>query len=320
MIVGVNDIYETKYCSFNNTTSQGNTWLTIFTPTYNRVSRLPELYASLLNQDFKGFEWLIVDDGSTDSTRDLVLNWAGTTSEFPIRYIYQENAGKAMAHNRGVLEANGNLFFCVDSDDFLPPNAVRDIYSAWEMIKNDSSISGCLALKSDRGGDSLGKIWPEYLTVCSLRDFEYKYRFGGERAMIIKTAILRNYLFPEIMNNKFFPESVIYYQIDSKYDVYLLRRVVTICEYLEDGYTRNIRKIMAQNPTGFKVVSSEKIDYVYALSDRIRAAISYNIFSHLSNDTAYDYFGKHQFLVKICYPIGIIGAFVFRFLYQLKDE
>lgn len=84
----------------------GNTLLTIFTPTYNRINELERLYSSLISQTDFRFEWLIVDDGSTDDTENMVVSWLDT-SPFPIRYIKQPNSGKHVAHNHGATEASG---------------------------------------------------------------------------------------------------------------------------------------------------------------------------------------------------------------------
>ena len=105
--------------------------LTVCTPTYNRAHTLPRLYESLVRQTSQDFEWLVVDDGSTDNTRELVDGWVAE-GRIRIRYVYKENGGKPSAHNLGVRLAAGELFFCVDSDDYLTDNAVELILSAWE--------------------------------------------------------------------------------------------------------------------------------------------------------------------------------------------
>ena len=108
--------------------------ITIFTPTFNRGNRLPALYNSLQNQSNKDFEWLIVDDGSTDNTEELVRKWLSEPL-FPVRYIKQKNGGKHRAVNRGVQEAQGELFFIVESDDVLPEQTNERIAHQNEQIK-----------------------------------------------------------------------------------------------------------------------------------------------------------------------------------------
>lgn len=97
--------------------------LTIFTPTFNRAHTLPRLYESLLNQTDYNFEWLIVDDGSSDDTSNLIETFKD--EKFPIRYIYQNNGGKHIASNVGLKAAKGDIFVVLDSDDWFYPNAVQ---------------------------------------------------------------------------------------------------------------------------------------------------------------------------------------------------
>ena len=101
--------------------------VTVFTPTYNRAYILGDLYHSLQRQTCMDFEWLIVDDGSADDTKALVASWQGEENPFPIRYVYQENGGKCRAINRGLKEADGRLFFTVDSDDYLTDDAIEKV-------------------------------------------------------------------------------------------------------------------------------------------------------------------------------------------------
>ena len=121
--------------------------ITVFTPAYNRANLLDRLYASLVNQQCKDFEWLIVDDGSSDNTKDVVNSFI-QDNKIDIRYIYQDNKGKHVAFNTGVKNANGNLFFCVDSDDFLSDNCISDIVECSECVSNDN-IAGIIAKKTD---------------------------------------------------------------------------------------------------------------------------------------------------------------------------
>lgn len=123
--------------------------ITIFTPTYNREYCLGNLYQSLIGQTSHSFVWLIIDDGSTDHTRTLVASWI-RENKIPIRYVFQENAGKAQAHNRGVEETKTELFTCVDSDDTLDANAVERVLEVWKEQKDQASdlaLIGVLAKK-----------------------------------------------------------------------------------------------------------------------------------------------------------------------------
>ena len=127
--------------------------LTVFTPSYNRANCLPRLYESIKAQSNKNFEWLIVDDCSVDETEIIVREWVNDGS-IKIRYIYQENGGKARAFNNGVKNAEGELFFCVDSDDYLPNDAVELILDRWNKV-DDAKIAGIIGLKENEKGELL---------------------------------------------------------------------------------------------------------------------------------------------------------------------
>ena len=105
--------------------------ITVFTPTYNRAYIIETLYRSLQRQTYRDFEWLVVDDGSADNTKELFEAWQQEDNFFPIRYVKQENGGKCRAINYGLELAKGKLFFNVDSDDYLTEDAIEKLLS-WE--------------------------------------------------------------------------------------------------------------------------------------------------------------------------------------------
>lgn len=279
--------------------------ITIMTPTYNRATLLERLYESLLKQKKHDFEWVVVDDGSTDNTKSLIEKFA-SQSEIKIRYFYQENAGKAVAFNNGVKNSRGELFFCVDSDDFLTDDALEMVESCADYIKRDS-IAGILALKQDINGELLGDNFPDGLKHVSIFDLSEKYGCLGEWSLIFKTDILKETLFPNIPDEKFITECVLYDKISKKYDMFLLKEVVTICEYQSAGLTNDIVQCMLKNPTGYKVFYMQRIDMAYTIRGRLRYIIRYNAFKKMSKDISYSYSGKHKVLVKLLDFMGIIG-------------
>ena len=112
--------------------------ITVFTPAFNRAKLLPRLYKSLKNQSSINFEWVIVDDGSQDETQQVVQKFIDE-GVLPINYVYQDNKGKHFAINRGVKEANGELFWIVDSDDYLPPNAIAQKKKKYNSVSDNSN-------------------------------------------------------------------------------------------------------------------------------------------------------------------------------------
>ena len=169
--------------------------LTVFTPTFNRAYILPVLYRSIQRQTFRDFEWLIVDDGSTDNTEELVSGWIKEQNDFPIRYIKQSNGGKCRAINRALDDARGELFFTMDSDDYLTDDALAKIVQ-WESElpkgENWCGLAGNIGTAPD---DTENPIFPGGYFDGSLLDRYTKAT--GERATVFYTDIHRNYRYPE---------------------------------------------------------------------------------------------------------------------------
>ncbi|WP_054742962.1 glycosyltransferase family A protein [Cellulosilyticum ruminicola] len=169
--------------------------ITVFTPTYNRAYILNRCYQSLVNQTTHNFKWLIVDDGSSDHTEDLVKQWLAE-GKVDITYIKQTNAGKPAAHNTGVLNCTTELFICLDSDDFFRADAIETIYKEWEAVKTKDYIVGLAMLKAYSDGKLTGTYLPEEVNETSIYDLYEKYHFKGELTLIFRTKIIQEYLFP----------------------------------------------------------------------------------------------------------------------------
>lgn len=276
--------------------------VTIFTPTYNRAKLLKRIYDSLKSQTNSDFEWVIVDDGSVDDTKAVVQQWIDDAI-IKIRYVYQENRGKHVAFNQGVKNATGELFFCVDSDDYLPEDCVEVIVDAFSSVKEDK-IAGVIGLKTDIDKNLLSEVFPVGVTQTTMYDLVNKYKCYGEKSLVYKTNILRKYPYPEIENEKFIGECVVYDKIDEEYEMLLLDKVLTVCEYQPDGLTNSIFTNMLKNPTGYKIYYKQRIDMASSLKEQIGYIIRYNAFKILSKDNEYDYNGRYNFFVKIIKPFG----------------
>lgn len=288
--------------------------LTIFTPTYNREKEIVRTYNSLLRQSVFDFEWLIVDDGSTDETEKEVKKWI-ENSPFLIRYIKQKNAGKYRAYNQGLLAAKGELFFCVDSDDWLPDLTVERIIGYAKSLKGNLRAAGIIGLKVYPNMAVMGTTFSLELDSASLFDLEMLGQ-NGERSIIFRTDIAKQYLFPEETNEKFMTESVIYDRYYGEYVFCVENEAFTICEYQENGLSSNPRKLMFDNPAGYKLYFAQRIDLPYSFLTRVKNAVSYNIFSKLYKGNAFCYRGKYRFLVKLLFPVGCVFAWIYKKKYR----
>ena len=232
--------------------------ITIFTPTYNRALLLPKLYNSLVKQTNKNFEWLIVDDGSTDNTKQIINQWS-IERQIIIRYFYQPNSGKMRAHNSGVQKAAGNLFMCVDSDDHLfDEYVIETILSKWQQQEVTDKIAGIIAYKKIVNKGYFAYKFPSDME-CSTLSGLYNKGFKGDTSLIYKTTILKQYPFPEIEKEKFITEAYIYEQIDLAYKMWLLPKPLMECKYMPDGYSNNFYKLYVQNPRGWVLYHQQSI-------------------------------------------------------------
>ncbi len=230
--------------------------ITVFTPTYNRAYILPKLYESLCHQTCKDFEWLIVDDGSTDETEEVVNNMIFKT-KLNIRYLKKENGGLNSAYNFAVENTENEIFFRVDSDDSIKENAIQLIYDKWILVKNNEKLSGLVFLSVFNDGKVVGRHPFTKDVVSNFFDYRYKYRAVGDRAEVVKTSVLKNYPFPLLKNEKFIPEGLMWNRIAKEYDAIYINEPIYIRDYLEDSITSKVVQTLKKNCKGATLYYSE---------------------------------------------------------------
>lgn len=255
-------------------------FISILTPTYNRGKLLLPLYDSLKNLTFKDFEWLIVDDGSEDDTEQYALSWIAhniQNAEFPIRYIKKSNGGKHTAINRGVREANGELILILDSDDTLPSDSLATIAQYYEQCKGYKDCAGVCGLMAHHDGQLIGTGFPKDPMYESALLFRYaeKGNVTGDLLEVYKTSVMREFPFPEIENERFCPESLVWNRIANKYKLFCFNKVIYYRDYLEGGLTSKIVRIRMNSPIASTMTYAEMLDYNISLKWKIRSAINY---------------------------------------------
>ena len=207
---------------------------TIFTPTFNRKKFLPLIYQSLLDQQRTDFEWLIVDDGSTDGTDEVVQELI-SRGEMVIRYFVKENGGKHTAINVGVAKANYELFIIIDSDDVFAKGALEAIAKQWMQVKDNNLICGIVGLSSFTDGKIVGTRFLEENWDISFSDIYYKYNLTGDKSVAFKTSVLKQFPFPEKQDIRFVFEAVVWHEMAKKYKVRCINTVTQIVEYQTQG-------------------------------------------------------------------------------------
>ena len=267
--------------------------ITVFTPTYNRGNLLNRLYQSLCKQKNKEFEWIIVDDGSTDETSCVIkmIQDKHACEDFPIHYYKKENGGKHTAVNMGVQKANGELFFIADSDDILPSNALQTVAEVWEQTKYDNSIGGICGLDGDiNDGSIIGTGFPKEVHLLNIelsnhinigyidattRDVRFKFKVDGDMKEVFRTSVLREFPFPEIRGERFCPEVLIWNRIASKYKLRHINKIIYLVEYQQEGITSAITRSRMDSPIATTMTYAEMLRYDIPLKIKIKSAINY---------------------------------------------
>lgn len=191
---------------------------TVFTPTYNRAHTLHRVYDSLCAQTLRDFEWIVIDDGSTDNTAEVVADWI-KTADFPIRYFKQEHAGKHIAHNFAAREARGKFFLPLDSDDACTPRALERMAYHWNTIPDSERplYCGIDGLCRDQNGKIIGDRFPSDPFDTTLRERRYIYRVRGEKWGSTLTDVVRRYPFPNVARGQYLAEGIVWLDIGKTY-------------------------------------------------------------------------------------------------------
>lgn len=285
--------------------------ITVLTPTFNRAYILNKLYSSLINQTFSNFEWLIIDDGSSDNTEELVEEWK-TENKIKIRYYKKENGGKHRALNFGIKKIKNELTFIVDSDDYLTEDAIETITYYYNKYKENKNLSGYSFLRGYPNGEVNGEKFKENELIDSFINCRLKHNVKGDKSEVYFTSILKKYPFLEIPNEKFLFEDYVWIQIGAKYEMVHINKIIYIGEYLEDGLTKNMMKVKVGSPKGMSerglILCSKECN----LKTRIKGIIHYTSYGLLSGE-------KSHFLFKKCkYKLLFILFYLFSILYYIK--
>lgn len=288
----------------------------VITPTYNRVETLHRVYNSLQQQTIKQFEWIVVDDGSTDNTSSKITAWQ-VESPFPIVYVMQENMGKPSAVNRGVGLAKGDYVVILDSDDACKANAMEKMLCAWQQIPENKreGFVGITGLCEDQNGRLVGEKFPTDTLDASALELSYCYKTQGEKWGFLRTDVLRE--IPQPMVDGFIPESIWWHSIAKKYKTRYINEIVRIY-YVDDAETEQLSSI--SDP--FKHAKGHAYWHQWVLNEEIayfwkapmvflRSGVHYSRFSLMSRLGFYSqYCGLNNLLAKLLWvislPVGLV--------------
>ncbi len=288
--------------------------ITVFTPVYNRAYIIEKLYKSLCQQSVKDFEWVIVNDGSTDNIDELVNEWLSRDNSFEISYISTPNQGKHCAINRGVEIAKGRLFFIVDSDDYLIEKAIELVLKK-EREMPDHGFAGLAFNRGYNTNTVIGKTFlGHYIDATSLE--KCKYHIMGDKAEIFYTDILKNYPFPKFEGENFLTENTIWYEIaDDGYKLRWFNEIIYICHYLPDGLSAD-KTLGVRNIEGYTYSTKQMLGYNLPFIDKFKMIGSY-MYAAKQNNLTFSEASKRIGANKLLLFIGYILIIVKR---AIKDN
>ncbi len=291
--------------------------ITVFTPTYNRAYCLHKCYESLIRQSNQDFVWLIIDDGSTDDTKELVESWI-IENKIDIQYHYQKNLGMHGGHNAAYRLINTTLNICIDSDDCIGENAIENILRTWEPIKNNPEFAGIVGLDADETGKIIGTKIPEHIKETTLYDLYNVHGVKGDKKLVYRTEVVKKYPpYPIFEGERFVPLGYLYQLIDQDYKLLPVNEVFCIVEYMADGSSMNILKQYRRHPRGFAFSRKSRMKMAKNFKDQFKNAIHYVSSSMFIKNSAFLKESPKKITTILAIPFGILLNLYIR--YKTKE-
>lgn len=303
-----------------------STFFTVFTASHNRAKLLQRVYDSLETQTFRSFEWIIVDDGSTDRTKEHIEGLQGRSS-FPIILYSQSRSGKHVAMNKAVSMASGYLFVTLDSDDVLLPNSLERIKARWEAVSRygNVSVAGIWGLCSDREGRLVGSKFPQDTLITTPLALKYKFQVTGDKCDAIKTSVRAEFLFPED-TNLYCPLSLVWGRIGRKYRIACVNEVFQVVEYQAGGLSDAGQRKIYSAPKGYQKRYLELLvsdwDELSGLA-KVKSMIQYirsSVNMGLQLKQQHKEIGRRRVLWVLTLPIGYVFSFRDFLLYRIFSK
>lgn len=281
--------------------------LTVFTPTYNRAYCLPRAYEALKRQTCKDFEWIIIDDGSTDNTRELVAGWLEADNAFAIRYVYKDNGGMYTGYNAAIAIAETELAVCVDSDDYLTDDAVGKIVTYWNVHRHEGH-AGIVGLDCFASGEVLGDEFPQQHTINLIDLTIGKYDLNNrDRKIVVRTDLYKSVApMKEFPGEKDFNPHLMHLQISLTHDFLVMNEKLCVVEYQPDGMTNTVFKQYLRSPRSFRETRLFDMSIKNApLSFTVKKTIHYVSSCILSGEPCIAE-SPRKLLTLLLYPFGVL--------------
>ena len=294
--------------------------VTFFTPTYNRAHILHRCYESLCQQQSFDFEWLVVDDGSTDGTEELVRQWIESEDRFKIRYIYKENGGFHTAFNLGVEQAESELFVCFESDDVFTPEAMTIIKRHWSRLQSSNCV-GFITLCKRLDGTRIGTEYPENVKTCLFR--EHRQIAPGDKQFVFRTDALKKvFPMPVFPGEKFFDPSYAFFSLDAIGPLAVTNEVFDLVDYQPGGLTDTVIRHYYNSPNSFAELRKLYMmlpnrSVLYRLKENIHYVASCSLAGKLNRAIPES---PRKVYTVLAFMPGLLWAGVIRFANREKRE
>ena len=316
--------------------------VTVFTPTYNRKHTLRRTYESLCRQSSNDFDWLIIDDGSSDGTREWVeslgekivvsgkcFDWMGrplstiddnhfvvlsanTVSGDPLRieYIYKPNGGLYTGYNTAYATIQTELCVCIDSDDFMPDDAIDKIVELWKE-KGTDKYCGIEGLDFDiHTNQPIGGYFPEGLTEVYLHELDCKKIHRGDTKQVMRTQLMKQVAPMEgFEGEKNFNPIYLLVQVCDKYPILILNDNLCTVEYQIgiDSMSQGIFRQYMNSPRSFAKMRLMEMSLQHnTTKDRFRSAVHYISSCIISREKNWLKNSEHKLLTLLACPLGIV--------------
>ncbi|MDU1891698.1 MAG: glycosyltransferase family 2 protein [Dysgonomonas sp.] len=286
--------------------------LTVFTPAYNRAHTIELCYKSLLRQTSSDFKWLIIDDGSTDATADLIGRWIDE-GRITIEYHYQENQGMHSAHNTAYRLIDTELNVCIDSDDYLADNAVELIINKWRKEGSDK-YAGIIGLDARFDGTTIGT---KFITPQTTLSGFYVQGGRGDKKLVYRTSVINSVPeYPVFEGEKYVGLGYKYQLIDLKYQLLTMNEILCYVDYQTDGSSMNMYRQYFRNPRGFAFIRKESMKHHPSLKRRFIEAVHYVSSSIICRNARFISESPREFMTVLAIPFGVILYLYLLFQYK----
>ena len=277
--------------------------LTVFTPAFNRAHLLPRIYESLKNQTCGDFLWLIVDDGSSDHTKEVVAEFV-KENKVEIGYLFQENQGMHGAHNTAYENISTLLNTCIDSDDFMPVDAVEKIIQRWNAIEDQEKYSGIIGLDADLQGNLIGT---KFLTATTTLEGFYAGGGSGDKKLVYRTEVMKNYpAYPLFPGEKYVGLGFKYLLADQDYELVTLNEILVQVDYQQGGSSNNMFRQYYNNPRGFAFIRKQGMVLSKSSIKRFKDAIHYVSSSFLAKNRCFISESPKKMMTVLAIPFGFL--------------